>query len=159
MTTGSTSLTSPPPGPLLSLLRAFSILAAVAALLCGGRAIGDQRWRFSGPPRTAYLPEFQTELRTVTERLPGGARLLHLSSAPEYWYSRLWQRALYPRNETIVVQPPLSRERLLDLRQRYGVRSAISAGDPPWDPGFAWSVDLGPLPLVPGHSLFGEIAP
>jgi hypothetical protein len=85
--------------------------------------------------------------------------VLHLSAAPEYWYSRLWQRALYPRNDAILVYPPWNQARLQELRRKYGARFAISAGDPPSDPGYLWKIDLGPLPLGPGRDWFGELNP
>ena len=91
--------------------------------------------------------------------MPAGTVVLHLSAAPEYWYSRLWQRVLYPRNETIVMQQPLTAERVRELRAKYGARFAISAGNPPWDPGYLWKVELGPLPSVPGVTWFGELGP
>jgi hypothetical protein len=144
---------------LRTLLRTFSILVGAAALLCGVRALRREVYLFDGPPRTAFLPEFRAQLRTVTERLPPGEHVLHLSATPEYWYSRLWQRALYPRNEAIVMRPPISSERLREIRARYGARFAISAGDPPADPGYLWKVDLGPVPLIRGTSWFGELQP
>jgi hypothetical protein len=143
----------------LLLLRVFSVLVGAAALTCGTRAIGEQLSRFKEPPHRASHPAFDAALARVLERVPEGARLLHLSAEPEYWYSRLWQRALYPRNEVIVVEPPLSAEVVRTLRDRYGVRFAISAGNPPSDPGFLWAVDLGPLPLGSAHNLLGELAP
>lgn len=152
-------MTSRPPGPFLLLLRVLSVVVGAAAVAAGGLAVEGQLPRFQEPPHRVLHPAFEAALRTVSQRLPEGARLLHLSAEPEYWYSRLWQRVLYPGNETIVVEPPISPERVRSLRERYGVRFAISAGNPPFDPGFLWKVDLGPLPLVEGHSLFGELAP
>ena len=141
------------------LLRLFSILVAIAALTCGARAVAVQAYRFEGRPFRALHPEFEAQLRTVLQKLPEGACLFHLSTVQEDWFSRLWQRALYPRNDMILVQPPLTRERIQSLRDRYGVRYAISFGDPPLDPGFLWKVDLGRLPLVHGTDWFGELAP
>ena len=145
--------------PRVLLLRAFSLLVAAASLICGGREIARDWYRFEGPPHRVLHPQFDAELRTVLRQLPVGARVLHFSAVPEYWYSRLWQRALYPRNDVILVQPPLSRKRFESLRRRYGARYAISYGVPPWDPGFLWKTNLGPLPLVEGDNWFGELAP
>jgi hypothetical protein len=152
-------LTPRPPGLRVRLLRGFSVVVGAAGLACGARAIRIQLPLFEGPPHRATHPAFDGEFRAVLERLPEGACVLHLSATPEYWYSRLWQRALYPRNETIVVEPPLSRESVRSLRERYGARFAISTGNPPWDPGYLWTVDLGHLPLDAGRSVFGELAP
>lgn len=146
------------PLPIL-LVRAFSILVGAAALLCGMQAFRRDAAVFAGPPRAFLSPPFRIQLQKVVQRLPPGEPVFHLSAAPEYWYSRLWQRALYPRNDSIVIQPPLGGDRLRHLRSKYGVRFAISVGDPPVDPGYLWKIDLGPLPGVPGESSFGELAP
>jgi hypothetical protein len=137
----------------------FSILVGAAALACGARALLREVPVFSGPPRTPLSPEFRAQIHAVTERLPAGEFVLYLSGSPEYWYSRLWQRALYPRNETILIQPPLGPERLRKMRSKYGARFAIFVGDPPFDPGYLWRIDVGRLPGVPGEMWFGELGP
>ncbi|HWZ86137.1 MAG TPA: hypothetical protein VN032_08050 [Thermoanaerobaculia bacterium] len=153
-------ITARNPGRLaLLLLRLFSILVAASALLCGMVVLRRERTALAEPARTAFHPLFRAQLDEVRGRLPAGAELLHLSASPEYWYSRLWQRALYPDNETILMQPPLSLDRVHALRAKYRARFAISAGDPPFDPGFLWKIDLGPLALGPGQNWFGELAP
>jgi len=145
--------------PLLALARASTLAVALAALLCGARAIRRSAVQFDHPVRKVLIPEFREQLRRFEERVPAGPVVLHLSSAPEYWYSRLWQRVLYPRNETIVLQQPLTAQRVQELRAKYGARFAISQGNPPWDPGFLWKVDLGPLPGSPGVTWCGELGP
>lgn len=144
---------------LLFLARVFSILVGAAAVVCGTSALRRTALVFASPPQTTLSLQFLAQLQTVTQRLPPGEFVLHLSATPEYWYSRLWQRALYPRNDSIVMQPPLSPERLREMRSKYGVRFAISAGDPPLDPGYLWRIDLGRLPSVPGETWFGELGP
>ena len=81
-----------------------------------------------------------------------------MPTVPEYWYSRLWQRALYPRNEVVIQQPPVPPGRLNELRAKYRARFAVAAGDPPVDPGFLWKVDLGRV-NGPGEAWFGELKP
>jgi hypothetical protein len=144
---------------LLFLLRGFSILTGAAALLCGAWALHREVWALTAPRETPFPPQFRAQLHAVMERLPPGAFVLHLSAAPEHWYSRLWQRALYPRNDTIVMEPPLSLERLVEIRAKYAARFAISAGNPPYDPSYLWKIRLGQLPGVPGESWFGELGP
>jgi hypothetical protein len=139
-------------------LRAFSILVAVAALLCGARAVRRQLWQFAVPPQKVFSPELSAQIRSVEGRIPPGVSLLYLPATPEYWYSRLWQRALYPRNQVILQQPPIPAGRLAELRARYGARFALAAGDPPADPGFLWKVDLGRAPGA-GETWFGELGP
>jgi hypothetical protein len=84
--------------------------------------------------------------------------VLHVSTKPEGWFSRLWQRALYPDYRTIVVQP-WDLPKLPELRAKYRPRFAISVGQPPVDLGFAWKVDLGVVPGLQGVTWFGELAP
>jgi hypothetical protein len=147
-------------GPgLLLLARALFAAVALAAILCGARAIRRSAAYLVQPPRSVFHPAFRAELETVRRRLPEGAVVLHLSASPEYWFSRLWQRALYPRNETIVVQPPWDAARVRELKAKYHARFAISAGDPPSDPGFLWKMELAPPPLGPGSVWFGELRP
>lgn len=141
-------------------IRTFSILVAAAAVLFGGRALrGDLRVAFRDAPRSAFPPEFLTQRDTVTRILSPGEPLLHISAAPEGWVSRLWQRALYPRNPTIVVQPPFDGPSIRAIRDRHAARFAISAGAPPFDPGYRWKVILVPLPGQVGEVWFGELAP
>ena len=139
------------------MLRAFSILVGVAALACGGAALRREAIVFWSPPQTPFRPEFRAQVQTVTRRLPAGERVLHLSSSPEFWYSRLWQRALYPRNEVIVIQPPWDRELVREMGSKHGARYVISAGRPPLDPGYLWRIDLGRLPGVSSETWFGEL--
>jgi hypothetical protein len=134
-------------------------MVALAAVLCGARAIHRGASHIQTAARKVFPKEFVTQLQTVQSRIPPNAYVLHLSSAPEYWYSRLWQRALYPRNETIVIQQPLSPQRVRELSVKYSARFAISAGNPPWDPGYLWKVDLGSIPGHPGETWFGELKP
>lgn len=144
--------------PLVLAARLFFVFVAVAALLCGFRAFRREIPAIESPSRTVFSPEFREQVRRVTARLPAGASVLHVSSAPEPWFSRLWQRALHPRYRTIVVQP-WDVPRIAEFRAKYGARFAISAGHPPLDPGFLWKVDLGEVPGLAGVTWFGELAP
>ena len=146
------------PIPLL-LLRAFSVLVGAAALSCGAQALRRHMPLFDGPPQTPLSPQFRTQLHTVMQRLPPGEFVLYLSASPEYWYSRLCQRTLYPRNETILIQPPLDQERVRAMRTKYRARFVIFVGGPSFDPGYLWRVDVGQFPGVPGEVWFGELRP
>jgi hypothetical protein len=145
--------------PLLLLLaRTLSLLVAAASIVCGARAALHSASRFSARPEKVLALEFRDQVRAVQAKVKPGEVILHVSAAPEFWYSRLWQRALYPRNEVIVLQPPVTPDRLRELRSRYGAHTAISAGDPPVDPGFAWKVDLGRASGA-GETWLGELRP
>ncbi len=119
---------------------------------------GAQLWHFAGPPHKVFPPELSAQIRKVEEKLPPGVSLIYVPASPEYWYSRLWQRAFYPRNQVVIQQPPVPPGRLGELRARYGTRFAVAAGDPPADPGFLWKLDVGRAPGV-GETWFGELGP
>ena len=138
--------------------RTLSVLVAGAALLCGARAFRRQLPLLTSPASTVFSPEFRAQVRAVEARLPPGAPVLHVCGRQEGWFSRLWQRALYPDHRTIVVQP-WDVPRLGELRAKYGARFAISVGKPPVDPGYVWMVDLGQVPDLPGVTWFGELRP
>jgi len=140
------------------VLRLFSVLVALAALACGALALKHAAGQLAGPPRVALPAPLRERLRTVQSQLPAGANVFYVSEVPEYWFSRLWQRALYPDHVAILIQPDVTRQRFDDLRSRYGVRYAISAGQHPRDPGYAWKVDLG-YDTWAGSTWFGELKP
>ena len=138
--------------------RVLSVLVAGAALLCGARDFRRQLPTLRTSAPSVFSAEFRRQLQVVETRLPPGAPVLHVSAMPEGWFSRLWQRALYPGHQTIVVQP-WDVPRLGELRAKYGARFVISVGKPPLDPGYLWSVDLGTVPGLPGATRFGELRP
>jgi hypothetical protein len=149
----------PPPRPAVArTVRIFSVLVALAALACGAAALRQAAERFAQPPRVALPAPLRERLRTVEDRLPAGASVFYVSEVPEYWFSRLWQRALYPGHLAILVQPEMTQRQFDELRVRYGVRYAISAGQHPRDPGFAWKIDLG-YDTWAGSTWFGELQP
>jgi hypothetical protein len=140
------------------LLRFFSILVAAAALLAGVRALRERAWLFGAPPLRVYSPAFLNQVRAVEARIPPGEVLLFAGTSPNDWNFILWSRALYPRNDVVVLEPPVIAHRRALLREKYGARFAIAAGGPAPDPGFLWSVDLGPSPHAE-ESRFGELSP
>lgn len=143
-----------------AIFKAAAGLVLAASLWIGVGALdADLRRAFRDAPRSVFAPEFRAQRDRVTQVVPPGESLLYLSETPEVWHSRLWQRALYPRNSVIEVQPPQSPARLRELRKRYGARFAISWGNPPFDPDYRWKVALGTLPGLAGETWFGELAP
>lgn len=131
---------------------------AVAALACGGSAIWTASENFANGRRLVLPEPYRERLRAVEQRLPPGARVFYISDVPEYWFSRLWQRLLYPGHETIVLDPTVTRRRFDALRARYDVRYAISAGEHPRDPGYLWKIELGHDSWT-GIVWFGELEP
>jgi hypothetical protein len=151
-------VTPPPRWPGVLTGRVFSVLVAVAALFCGVSAIVKEFPVAASPARSVFSPELKAQVRAVKARLPPGASVLYVPARQEAWFSRLWQRALYPDFRTIVVQP-WDKPRLAEVRAKYGARFAISAGTPPEDLGFLWKIDLGVAPGLQGTTWFGELAP
>jgi hypothetical protein len=140
------------------LLRVFSILVAAAALLAAFRAVRERAWLFEAPPLRVYSPAFLDRVRAVEARVPPGEILLFAGTSPNDWNFVLWSRALYPRNDVVALDFPPTARRQAELREKYGARFAIAAGSPAPDPGYLWSVDLGPTPHAE-ETRFGELSP
>jgi hypothetical protein len=138
-------------------LRAFSILVAVAALLTGFRAMRDRAWVFGAPPLRVFSDAFLGQVRAVESCVPPGAVLLFVEPPSDRWSFLLWRRALYPRNEVVLLETVAPSD-LARLRSKYGIRYAIAAGDPPPDPGYLWSIPLGRTAHVAETSV-GELRP
>jgi hypothetical protein len=151
-------VTAPPRWPGVLAGRVFSVLVAVAALFCGVSAIVKEFPVAASPARSVFSPELRAQVRAVKARLPPGASVLYVPARQEAWFSRLWQRALYPDFRTIVVQP-WDISKLPAWRAKYGARFAITAGNPPHDIAFVWKIDLGVVPGLQGTTWFGELAP
>jgi hypothetical protein len=143
-----------------ALHAAAGLVLAASALSGVPRLAREIRVAFRDAGLSVFPTEFQRQRAVVEKTAPPGAVFLHISdwaSDPGTgWYSRLWQRALYPRNLVIVVMRDLQPERLQLLRRRFGARYAISVGSPPIDPGFLWHRDLGVVPGS-GQTWFGEL--
>ncbi len=134
-----------------------------ASVLSGGLELyKDLRVAFRDAGPSVFGPTVRIQLDALRERLPPGASLLLVSAGmtDSAWYTRLFQRGLYPRTIAIVRNLPTPDPADLErIRSRYGVRFAISMGNPPPDPGFLTHEDLGPLPGIADRVWFGELAP
>jgi hypothetical protein len=134
---------------------------AAAAFGYGGRAlILEIPNVFRNAPHSAFPAPFKTQVETVVSRLPRGETLLHLSTSAESWYSRMWQRALYPDHAVVYAAPEkLDAAQLRELRHRLDSRFALAVGYPLPAEGVLWSVPLPPLPGLSEESWFAELAP
>ncbi len=144
-------------------LEAAAVLVMAASVISGGLALPREvRVAFRDAWPSVFPGQLQQQLAVVEASVPPGPALLHVSdwaSDPGTgWYSRLWQRALYPRNAVVLLMRDITPERIAELRRQYRPRYAISVGTPPIDPGFLWHRDLG---VVPGsrQTWFGELRP
>ena len=138
-------------------------VVAAASLASGGRALyQDLSLAFTWAGASVFPPTVQRQLETLRSRIPRGSHVLLVApfGANGPWYSRLFQRGLYPGVVVIVrYLPPPDAAALRRLRRQYDLRYAVSMGDPPTDPGFVAHDDLGPLPGIPDRVWFGELAP
>jgi hypothetical protein len=150
-----------PMRPAQIFLGAIAVVFVAAAVLFGGRAIRlDLPVVYRDAPRSALPPTFRSQMEVVLRTFPPGAALLHVSSVPESWYSRMWERALYPRNAVVSLQPPeLDPASFRRARERFGIRFAISVGNSSPGNGYRWSVPMGTLPGLDEEAWFGELAP
>jgi hypothetical protein len=157
----------PPPNPReraslwTVLVRAAAVLVATAAVLFGGRALRlELPVALRDASQSALPPLFRHQMQIVLRSLPPGAAVLHLSSIEENWYSRMWERALYPRHAVVSLQPPgLDPARIRRASEAFGTRFAISVGDPSPGAGYRWTAPLGRLPGLEQESWFGELNP
>jgi hypothetical protein len=136
----------------------------IAALVVLGASVavwiftaGRELWiayHFAGP--SVFSSVDRRQFATVREAVPEKAPLLLVAESGNAWQARLWQRAFFPRNAVLVVYQPYG-EGARTLRKSYGIRYAVLIGPPPYDPGFRWSRDLGPIAGMSAHVIFGEL--
>jgi len=141
-------------------LRIASAAVVAASLVVGVTALArDLRtaYLYAGP--SIFSPVDQQQMKAVREVLPGGAPVLLLAKSSDAWHAWLWQRGLYPDHVVVVQFEPWSREAIQNARGRSEIRYVILIGPPPFDPGVRWTRDLGQLAGLPGHVVFGELAP
>jgi len=92
----------------------------------------------------------------VRSQMPPDSPLLLVVSEPDAWADGLWQRALYPNPIFLVYKEDLGTPEDHELRRKYGIRFAVSIGNPPLNPAFRWQR---PLPdwTGAGQVAFGEV--
>jgi hypothetical protein len=131
----------------------------------------DFRLASRSAPRHAIPPELDAEVRRLRTKLPPNASIFFLGydSPPDVWHSRLWQRALYPTRVVILERQPGAVipggtiedpwAGLRELQRTLSIRYALSAGNPPDDPGFLSRVEMPRIPGYPYIVWFGELRP
>ena len=137
-------------------IAAGAVLASGVALwiVVGAREL-RAAWRSNG--RTFTDVDLR-QFAAVRDAVPEGVPILLLTGSANAWEARLWQRWFFPRNPVLVVYEPWDAG-IRTLRRRYDFQHAVVFGAPPFDPGFRWSRDLGEIPGLPGHAIFGELGP
>ena len=97
------------------------------------------------------------DIRFIRRWIPDDEPLLYLSDGSDHWTPRTWERALSPEPVAFVFTRDFPREAVI-LRRRMHIHWAISAGDPPPDPGFEWHRRLAPLPGSSTQYWFGRLS-
>jgi hypothetical protein len=141
--------------------RTAAVLVATGAILFGGRAVRNSLpVAIRATREDPFPPQFRQQMEIVLRSLPPGAAVLHLSSVEEIWYSRMWERALYPQHAVVCLHAGgLDPARIRRVSQVFATQYAITVGAPPPDPGYRWIASLGRLPGLREESWFGELNP
>ncbi len=144
------------------MLAAF--VFGVAFFSMARRSAEDLRVVFVNAPRT-IVPEGHTEQVTIFRKIvPKGSTVFYIMDQPEGWQFGLWQRSLYPDYVVLAVAglTQLNTDESRKIRRDKGIDFALSAGNPPLDPGFDSPLLLpaypGGIPVVLGR-LQGKLRP
>ncbi len=102
-------------------------------------------------------PILDQQLHQVRQLAPEGSKFLWVNEVPEEWFSKLWQRLLYPDPVFILHGETQLANTLPALREQFDIRYAFSAGSSPLDPGYKWYIRMDPPPGAQGELWFGEL--
>lgn len=102
-------------------------------------------------------PILHSQLHQVRQLAPAGSKFVWVNEAPEEWFSKIWQRLLYPDPVFIVHGEAQVANTLPALRAQYDIRYAFSAGSSPLNPGYKWYITMAPPPGAQGDLWFGEL--
>ena len=157
---------SPDPGAeraivSVPVLRAAAALVLLASLVSGTRALVrayDRAFHEAG--LSVFPPSVVRQIEQVRAEVPPGEGILLVSASNTdgSWYTRLFQRALYPRNAVVVRYLPLSGSDASALRRTRPLRYGVSLSPAPAALDFATVRDLGALPAMPDHVWIGALA-
>lgn len=138
--------------------RSLATVLVAAQIAATAIAIRDSApaayWRHPSPVIPA---EQRRDIRFIRGRIPDDEPLLFVSDGSSRWIPRTWERALSPEPVAFVLEKDLGRTEVI-LRRRFGIRWAISAGNPPADPGFSGHWQLEPLPGSAAQYWFGRLS-
>jgi hypothetical protein len=116
-------------------------------------------FRDAGP--SVFPATVTRQLEEIRGKIPAGETILLVSASATdgAWYTRLFQRALYPRNDVVVRYPPFSRQDEGVLRRKWPIHFGVELAPEPSRLDFADHRDLGPLPAMPDRVFIGTLAP
>lgn len=142
-------------------VKAIAVVVVGGAVYFGATSFAREiEMAFQGGRVSVISPQLTDGVLMVKRIAPSGSTIFYISQTPEYWNSKLWQRALYPDVAVILIQTSVEVDgpRLKQLKEKYSVHYALSVGDPPLDPGFRWHHSLPSLPGVGGQTWFGKLS-
>ncbi len=144
------------------VLRGLAAAVLGASLWCGVRALArdyDRAFHVAG--HSVFPESVVHQIDAIRRAVPPGQSILLLSESHDdgAWYTRLFQRALYPRNRVVVRYQPLgaalfARDRK-DWAIGWGLLLAPEASALPLDR----PVDLGTLPAMPDRVWLAPLKP
>jgi len=137
------------------MLAAF--VFGVAFFSMGRRSAEDLRVVFVDAPRNIVPEGHVTQVKIFRNLVPKGSTVFYITDQPEGWQFGLWQRSLYPDYVVLPVTgtAELNGDRYRNVRLDRSIDFALSAGNPPLNPGFDSPVSLpaypNGIPLVLGR--------
>ncbi len=143
-------------------IRGAAALTFAASLAAGGLGIArDIRVAFRDAGPSNVPGSIRAQIASIEKQVPAGEAILLVSDdlPDELWYTRLVQRAMYPRHAVIIRYLPLRRRDADALRRRWAIRYGVSFGQAPPDVGYLHPQDLGPLPAMAHRVWAGELSP
>jgi hypothetical protein len=116
-------------------------------------------FRNAGP--SVFPDSVIRQVEEIRREVPPGESILLVSESRTdgSWYTRLFQRALYPRNDVVVRYLPLSPRDVASVRRVWSILHGLEFDAAPSSLGLQHPEDLGALPAMPDHVFLGSVAP
>ena len=144
------------------IVRGAGALVLAASVVAGARAIvldATIAFRDAGP--SVFPDSVVRQVEEVRREVPPGETILLVSESRTdgSWYTRLFQRALYPRNDVVVRYLPLSPEDIVSVRRAWSIHHGLEFDAAPSSLALQHPKDLGALPAMPDHVFLGSMTP
>jgi hypothetical protein len=114
----------------------------------GRRSAEDLTLVFVNAPRSIVPEGHMAQVTIFRNIVPKGSTVFYLMDQPEAWQFGLWQRSLYPDYILLAVTglAQLNEDGFREIRRDKHIDFALSAGNPPLNPGFDSPVVLPAYP-------------
>jgi hypothetical protein len=144
------------------ILRGAGALVLTASAVCGVRAmVGDATTAFRDAGPSVFPDSVIRQVEEIRRDVPPGEAILLVSESHTdgAWYTRLFQRALYPRNDVVVRYLPLSPGKVASVRRIWSIHNGLEFDATPSSLALQHPKDLGALPAMPDHVFLGSVTP